>query len=248
MRKNTPQYLNKPYYKTGLVVFLFLLSASFFISFSPTKISAEEVDILWQGSGYTPPFYKGRTLWANQTGLTIMAIPHLRSYPNRSALNYKWSKNNTVLGTSSGISKSSVFVVDSVLGTTQNIRLELLFEGGLVHTSHFTVTPIKPVLLVYENNPLFGFIFHKEVLSQYLMKDAEITFTAFPFFFTGQNRLASNLQYAWRTNQGETENRNSSTYRTPEGASGYSQITVKVENTERIMQSGSKKFNVLFER
>ena len=33
------------------------------------------VDLIWEGGGYVPPFYSGRSLWARQGQLRLLAIP-----------------------------------------------------------------------------------------------------------------------------------------------------------------------------
>jgi hypothetical protein len=225
---------------------IFFLAGSLFVA-NPSTALSQEVDILWQGSGYAPPFYKGRTLWGNQTGLILYAVPHVSGHANRQALNYKWTRNGTVAGAYSGPGKNSFYVADSILGNTQAIRLEVLApNGAILVTRYFDMSPIKPKIFVYENNPLYGVLFHREVGEAYTMREREITFSAFPMFFTRNSRTSGIVNFSWRTNQGELSTRNSSTYRAPEGASGSSRVTVKAENPDRIIQSSSKSFLVRF--
>lgn len=214
----------------------FLLSAS---------VSAQSVDILWQGEGYAPPFYKGRTIWSHQSSITLAAIP--QGLGAASNLNYQWTRNGTILGNISGIGQSSITFLDSVLSRAQTIKVEILSEEeDVLAKSSITVTPSAPNVLVYENSPLYGFMFHREVSGNFLLKDAEVTFTAFPMFFNTGSRSNPNLRYSWQTNAGETETKSSVTYRVPEGERGSSSVNLSLSNTDSILQMANKKFLVKF--
>ena len=60
---------------------------------STTHVFAQSVDLLWQGNGYVPPFYQGRTIWSKQSGVTVLALT--QGLGNPSNLYFKWSKNGT---------------------------------------------------------------------------------------------------------------------------------------------------------
>ena len=224
------------------LIFTLILTSCFLL---PTSINAQSIDILWQGETYTPPFYKGKTLWSTQSGITLVAIPHgLGSSAN---LNYKWTRNGTVLGNISGRGKNTLTFVDSILSRPQTFKVDILSsEDKVLASASHTFIPTSPNLAVYENNPLYGFMFHKEMTGTHRLEGREVTFTAFPFFFSASNRVEDILGYDWRTNIGGTETRNSVTYRTPENVAGTSQVSVKASNRDRIMQSAEKSFMVQF--
>lgn len=223
---------------------------SCFLFLFPSSLQAQEIDFLVQGDTYTPAFYKGRSLWSNQSRVIIVAIPQIPGIQNTSNLFYKWSKNGVVLGGEQGINgigQNSLAFTDSILGKPQNIELEVLTSDGVVLVSGTTaVTPRPPSLLVYEDNPLYGVLFHREAGAGYALRDREITFAAFPLFFSATTRFDSAIEYSWRTNTGGFEARNSVTYRTPEGASGSSSVTAEAEHRDKIIQSARKNFLVQF--
>lgn len=210
----------------------------------PLNLLAQEIDFLVQGNTYTPPFYKGKTVWSNQSQVIITAIVNL---PNPLNLNYRWSKNNIVLGTASGLGKNSLTFSDTVLGKPQEILLEVLSaDGSLVSSSIIDLVPVPPVVLVYENNPLYGFLFNNAILGSYTMKNNERTLGAFPFFFSVFGRADKDIRYSWKTNTGETTG-STVTYRAPERASGTSNVNLEIYNDQRIMQSAFKSFQVEFD-
>ena len=211
----------------------------------PTFASAQSVDLLWQGETYTPPFYQGRSLWSTESSVTIFALAH--NLGSRNSLNYKWTKNGTILGSLSGVGKNTLSIRDTIISRPQTIKVEIISVNGSVLASAQTnLTPTPSMITVYENNPLYGFMFHQTAGSEYELKDREITFTAFPFFFKTLTRSPSHLNYEWRTDNGGIEKNNSVTYRTPDNATGSSKVSLRVFNTNEISQDAQKSFLVKF--
>jgi hypothetical protein len=211
-----------------------------------------EIDFLWQGETYTPPFYKGRSLWTSQSTLTLVAIPHVTASTGNgerspSTLIYRWSQNGKVLGSLSGKGQNSLVITDSILSIPQNIKLEILSDQNkLLSRSSIVLTPTRPSLVIYEKNPLYGISFHKEVGSEYQMRGKETTFTTYPLFFGVKDRNSSVINYLWRTNTGIVNAEHTVTYRTPENAEGSSQINVNTSNTDKVLQTGQKSFLIKF--
>lgn len=222
-----------------LITTLAILAAS-------SHASAQEVDLLWQGDTYTPPFYEGRSMWSNQSQVTIQAIPN--GLGNRASLNYRWTKDGVVLGLVSGVGKSSLTFSDGVFSKPQQIKVEIVGSDDVVRAeSSIILSPTLPVLTVYEKNPLYGYMFHKEVDDTYKISGSEISFTAFPLFFTTPNRNSETLRHTWVTNSGEREVLGTVTYRTPEQTSGTSVIQTSLENSGVLMQRVNKTFAVEFD-
>ena len=210
---------------------------------------AQEVDILWQGETYTPPFYKGRALWSSQSRITFLAIPHGAGIGNPANLTYRWTQNGTVLGNINGIGKNTLSFTDSVLSKPQTIKIDVLSgQDTVLASASVIVTPIFPMLAIYENNPLYGFMFHRETSGVHELQDKEVTFTAFPLFFSALNRNDNRTSYAWLTNiGGEAETKNSVTYRAPDDTAGSSQVEVRASSKDKILQSANKSFLIQFE-
>lgn len=231
------------------VFFLFTI----YYLLSTSSAFAQSVDLLWQGNTYTPPFYKGKTLWSNQSMITLWALPQGLGDPAK--LNYKWTKGGTVLGGPKGVNgvgKNRLSFTDSVLGRPQTIKVDIVStpaaDGSeeVLASASVYVEPIPPTLVIYENNPLYGFMFHKEAVGTFNLQEKEVTFTAFPFFFSTSNRINADLSYKWNSNSGEAETRNSVTYRSPDNGSGTSQIQASISNRDKILQSASRNFLIQF--
>lgn len=231
---------------------IFLLSTIYFLLL--TTAFAQSVDLLWQGDTYTPPFYQGRSLWSTQSDITFVAIP--QGLGNPANLNYKWTKNGSVLGSFSGVGRNTLSFSDSILSITQTIRVDIISttnidilsdENPVMASASITLTPTSPSLNIYESSPLYGFMFHKSVGNNYQLKEKEITFTAFPYFFSVNTRLDNSLAYEWRTNTGGLETRDSVTYRVPDNTSGgSSQVSLRAFHKNQITQDARKSFLVEF--
>ncbi len=206
---------------------------------------AQSVDIIWQGEVYAPPFYQGKALWSNQSRVTLVAVP--QGLGNPANLNYKWIKNGTVLGNINGVGKNSISFVDSIFSKGKTIEVEIISGPKSVASASVFIKPVAPILAVYENNPLYGFMFHREVGEIYDIRGQEITFAMFPFFVSTLSRADSALNYRWEANGKNTGSSSSATYRIPENTSGSSNISASFSNTEEITQRAGKSFLVQFE-
>lgn len=210
-----------------------------------TAVSAQSVDLLSQGASYTSPFYKGLALWPKQGLATMLAVP--QGLGNPASLNYRWIQDGTVLGNISGVGKSSMSFKDTLFSKPSTISVEIVSSNDeILAKNEVTLRPQNPLVVVYENNPLYGFMFHQEVGDTYRLEDAEVTFGAFPFFFDVPAQRKSTLTYKWSTNAGETQDGSSVTYRTPEAGAGSSSVTLNIVAPEKIMSSVEKTFLVQF--
>lgn len=211
---------------------------------TPFFSHAQAVDIIWQGYGYVPPFYEGRNLWGEQSLVKFVAIPQGLGDPSR--LNYQWSINNVVLGSLSGAGKNSLTYLDNVLSRTQDVKVEIVNGGDILTSSQISLTPNHGQAYVYEDNPLYGILFNKEVDGVYQLKEAEVSFAAVPYFFSGVSRNDSKFIYRWQTNNGGTGGASSVTYRAPEGEAGSSGISVNISRTDKLIQNAGNSFLIQF--
>jgi hypothetical protein len=228
-------------------IFLMLLVLLILPAVATAQVSTSNfVDLIWQGETYTPPFYKGRALWSNESKIMVVAIPHINGVTNTSNLIYRWTKNDVVLGNVSGVGKNSLSFQDTILSKPQTVKIDVFSgENEFLATANTVLTPATVSILVYENNPIYGFLFHREAGGGYSLRESEITFSAFPLFFS-EKRLGSNVEFEWRTNTGSTGDGVSATYRAPEGISGTSQIFLHILDKERMRQDARKNFRVEF--
>lgn len=214
--------------------------------FTPfSNIGAQTVDILWQGDTYTAPFYPGKALWSKQSVIKLQAIP--QGLGNPSSLNYRWIENSTVLGNISGVGKSNMSFKDSIFSKPVTFSVEIVgTDEAILAQSSLTLTPVVPMLAVYENNPLYGFMFHREVAGTHNIEGEEVTFSGFPLFFSTLSRTDGALKYKWSTNAGVSETKSSVTYRVPEEGSGTSLVSLLLSNSDTVPQTAKEDFLLQF--
>ncbi len=221
----------------------FFLLASYFLL--PTSAFAQSIDIIWQGETYTPPFYKGLPIWSYQSRVTLLATP--QGLGNPSALNYRWTRDGTVLGSLSGLGKNSYTFSDNVLSRTKSIKVEIVSsEEEILAESSVYITPRQPSIQIYENSPLYGYMFHQAVEDSYSLKEGEVSFTAFPLFFSTNTLSSPTLNYKWLSNAGTSESGPSVTYRAPEGVVGRASVSTNITSTSKILETADSKFLVQF--
>lgn len=222
---------------------LFILLILPFFSFAQST-SAEDLDLLWQTNAYTSPLYKGKPVWGLESQITFYALPHLGKAP--SSLIYRWTKDGTVLGSASGLGKNTLTITGSLFSAPVTVEVEVITDDEIVLAdTSVTVVPSKPEVLVYENNPLYGILFNKEVGNSYTAPQKEFTLSAFPFFFSTQNRGVKNMSYSW--NSGKTTQKGSEVvYRSPDNAAGRVSISLSAKRTDKILQSANKTIEVQF--
>ncbi len=214
-------------------------------------IQPGEVDLLWQGKTYTPPFYKGRALWSNQGQIIFFAVPHTsdeNGTPLKSSnLIYRWSKDGTVLGNLSGTGKNSIVLTDSVLSLPQTITVEVLSDANtIVGRKSIRLASITPSVLIYEDSPLYGPLFNREVSEKFILNSQEVSFSAFPLFFSTISQAEPNISYSWSTNSTSEQPGNRITFRAPESGSGSSNISLKIDSVSKLLQSTQRNFLVQF--
>ena len=222
-----------------------LLVASISLLSIPLLSHAQSVDLLWQGETYTPPFYEGRSFWSKESQVTFLAIP--QGLGNAETLNYRWSKNGTVLGSLSGIGQRILKIYDTVLSKSVTIKVEIVSgDNSILASSSSTLAPISPQTMIYEKHPLYGFLFHLAPYDGYMM-GSEATFSAFPFFFNTLSRGDSVLSYTWKNNSQESSREQNVTFRAPEGESGTALIKASIKHANNIFGTADKSFIVKFE-
>jgi hypothetical protein len=220
--------------------------------YKSTVIIPSSIDLLWQGNTYTPPFYKGLSLWSKQSLLTLLAVPQVGGAGlvslNSKNLIYKWILNGNILGGASGVGKNSLVLSDTILSLTKNISVEVYTDQDTIAgTASISLSPASPKLLVYENNPLYGFMFNNEVGDKFVLNKEEITFANFPYFFSTPSRSSDVMSYMWKTNAGDLrEGTSQVTFRTNSNEAGESNVHSEAQHDKIILQGASKDFLVQF--
>jgi len=218
-------------------------------------IKPVSVDLIWQSEGFVPPFYKGKSMFSHQNKITVIAMPHITSgsgvETSSKNLIYTWKKDGSVIESASGYGKNSYTFEGSLIsrpiGIEINVSSPTASDTGYAYT---TITPSEPSIIFYKKDPLYGIEFQKALSGNVNLENSdEISVVGMPFFFGSITANSRELIYKWSINGSFINNDPSQTtqvFRQKEGTSGMSNISLSIENENKILQYASQSFNIMF--
>lgn len=217
-------------------------------------IIPSRVSLLWEAETYTPPFFKGKSLFSHQSKITIMAEPEISANGRKVSPNnliYTWSKDGVVLGAQNGHGKKTISFVGSVISRNMRIMVEALDPiSGLTASGVTTITPIEPEVVMYVSDPLYGTQYNKAINDTIPLKGSEVTLEAVPFFFSAPSGLLSgDISYTWSINGAgisDGQNVNKRVFRKVGDVFGVSNVTLNITQLSKILQFASKNINIDF--
>lgn len=217
-------------------------------------IRPSSVDILWEAQTYTPPFFKGKSLFTHQSNIKFTAIPQIsvngKNVPATDLL-YTWSKDGEVMSQQSGYGKQSIGITGSVI--SRNLDIEVTVEDPKTGVTAYTTTQISPTdpeIVMYVSDPLYGTQYNKAITDNIVLSKAEVTFEAVPFFFsTSHENLTNNMSYNWLINGADIDdgkNTNKRVFRKVGDTTGISNISLNATQLSKILQFSSKNILINF--
>ncbi|MFH0804528.1 MAG: hypothetical protein V1896_02920 [Candidatus Zambryskibacteria bacterium] len=224
------------------------------VSFSKNfSLTPASVDMVWEANSYVPPFYRGKALHPRQGVLKIVAMPEFvkngRRVPSENLV-YKWSNDAESYQDQSGYGKNVLVLNGSLFGRSENLQVLISDPiNNLVAQGFIDVPTIDPEIVFYENNPYYGHIFESAIANIFNLKTEEVQILAAPYFFTKES--GGGLQYEWTLN-GQTipglSGSRTAVFRRPEDkTTGRSVISLRMENTNRILQQADNSLTMSFE-
>lgn len=218
-------------------------------------LNPQTVDIVWETTTYTPPFYKGKSLYTPESNVKFVAMPSISNTGapiDPKLINYKWSQDGEVMGTKSGSGKNAFLYNGSILLKPVQILLEATDGNGSVANNSIELAPFNPKIYIYEKNPLYGTLFNKEVSTLFdLGEKQEGTASVFPFFYNIGTRGDKNLEYTWSINSNSIDvpvSQNEMTFRNTENVSGKSIIGVSISDITNFVLDSQKSFLINFKK
>lgn len=174
------------------------------MAYGQAVIIPAEVDLLYDADSYVPPFFRGRALPSEGTMVRLEAVPHLFFRGTEVAqkdLTYTWYRNGGRIANVSGRGRYAVSIPAPVLFSTDTVSVEVTSDDGLLSGGASVRIPsADPVLDLYEDNPLFGVMYHRAFPAEGSVPDTQATFTAIPYFADALNLVDKSLQWSWSVN------------------------------------------------
>jgi hypothetical protein len=168
-------------------------------------IRPAHVELLSESSGYTPPFYRGKSLLPFQGTAFVAALPAFVDGQGEqipaAELIYAWKENGEVIGDSSGRGRNLFIVASRVPIRAKIVSVEVASaDGALRANASVEIAPIAPQLLLFEDRPLFGIEFHRALSGTVPLVSDEMRVAAIPFYFEIPARGSPRVSYNWSLN------------------------------------------------
>ena len=148
---------------------------------SPTNQTGE-VNLIVEGTTYTPTFYRGRAEPSPGNPIRLVAIPFIEGAPTEAEYEFLWNVNNEI---SRSIIPGKYGVLSTLAPYTDNMFVEVrvLNESGVQVAKHSEyISFSEPEIILYEENPLRGRS-AVAIGSDYTLVGSETTVRAEPYFF-----------------------------------------------------------------
>lgn len=203
-------------------------------------LQPSDVDLLWEGASYTPPFYGGRALVAAGGRVTVSAVPHT-NLGSSDTLIYSWYQNGTLLGKQSGFGKQTVQIQMPAFGDDTLISVEVKnLNNEYVGGNGIRIRPTPIVLRMYQQKTLVG-LWTNTVVGFMKGLDGVTTLRLIPYHIDGTN--LSKVRFDWKSATGEVavEPQGRATY-TPRLPAGI--VTVDVNHGSKLLQDATIKTRI----
>ena len=169
------------------------------------RIRPVEIHILWNSDSYVPPFFKGRALPGTSGTVSAYALVHFQTLggtliPEKDII-YSWYQNGARVAHLSGRGKSSATFQSPARFDADTIKMAAESLDARFSGSTTIVIPREDAKLVlYENHPLFGILFHRAIVGEVNTAERELKVSAFPYFVRAFSPREETLFYEWHVN------------------------------------------------
>lgn len=220
-------------------------------------IAPAEVTLLWEADTYTPPFYKGRSLYSSGSLIRAEAIPNFLNDEgdpyDPSELIYTWSKNGTVLGRASGVASNSLRTEGPKFFGDYILSVEVTTPDGVqTAQSAALIETTEPVIKLYERSPLTGTQYHNGIDAGYdFSGPSQFEVQAEPYFMDIIHPNDEFIKYGWRVSGTEVFPNNESpsilTIKLSPEDSLSASLEIVVDHSLHLLQAGEANFGISFE-
>lgn len=211
-------------------------------TFDPKKVV-----IIWESKTYTPPFYKGKSMYTPESSLVLNAINLDQDNPLTNTYNnYLWSVDGTVKGNDSGVGYSTYVYQGDIL------KREPLFSvtvsginsykdrqnnknSNFNNEALLRVQTLNTEIISYEKYPLLGVMFNKTIKNQFNMNKNEATIVSYPMYY-GISSVLSGV-YNWTINDVNINNTSNELSFRKKKDNEQSRLSLKIKNLQSILQT-----------
>lgn len=212
-------------------------------------INPSEIDLMWESvDGYTPPFYKGKSLPASGGLIKVVAIPNTDTIKYGSgSLEYKWRARDKTVEEASGYNKNSYVFRNSILDKTNEIEVIASSVSGNYGAERKINIPVfDPILIFYKKSPTEGVFYNNALDKEHETSDSEITLVAEPYYLSLNNGINS-FSYEWKINDliVSTPKRERELTIRPTSRNGLISIELAMEDLNGLFQIVKNKLDII---
>ena len=202
-----------------------------------------EIELMWESvSGYTPPFYKGKSLPASGSLIRVVAIPNTNTIKSGSgSISYTWKNGDKTNLDVSGYNKNAYEFKNSMFDKVNEITVTASSVAGNYVATNIAEIPIyDPKMIFYKRSPSEGIFYNNALDKEAFLVEDEMTLVAEPYFLSIKNNK-ENFTYTWKIN-GETiptPSKKTELTVKPTSRGGYATINLLIENINELYQEVS---------
>jgi len=189
--------------------------------------------------GYTPPFYEGRSLYAEGAKVKVVAFPVVTENGkslSKKDLIYKWSVNSVPFSSASGLGKNSFIVRQDELEEENVVSLTASSPSGASNLSErVSVRPYEITPLFYLYDPLYGVDYSTGYVNDIsITKPVKLFYAPYNFSYT---KTASYFNWTLEGLPIVTDSDFLITLIPKEGSRGDSTIRLTANNDKKMLQN-----------
>jgi hypothetical protein len=215
------------------------------------RVIPTEVEIIYDSNAYVPPFFRGRSLPAMGTQMRMQAVARFVNTDDTqipdSDITYTWTRNGRTIPNASGKGINSVRIGSPISHEATTISVHASAEGGFEGQASITINGPQPVLLLYEDHPLFGLMLHEALKPKNISTEREMTIAALPLYSRVRSPNDPALRYNWVVNGSPVVSTTTVSQLTLGGREGgEAQIELTLDDDRNVFYTTSAAWNILF--
>ena len=215
-------------------------------------LEPEKTDLVWEAKTYTPPFYKGKSLYTSQSQVVVAAFPNFKANGSigmdPSHLTYNWLNDIDAVPEYSGYGKDFLIYQGLVTLDPHTITLNVTSDAAAQSEAFINLSPFQPNVLVYESSPLYGVLFNEALPSSFYLTDSEKTLAAYPYDFNFKSRIDPDAIYTWSMNNADLNitNQPSMVFKNTSTNSGQTTVGIDIKSVSNFLVEASQSLNISF--
>jgi len=211
-------------------------------------ISPSEVEIMWESAdGYTPPFYKGKSLPVSGSLIRAVAIPNTDTIKSGiGSISYTWKNNGDAVPDASGYNKNSYVFKNSMFDSTNEVTVTASsVNSNYAAENTIQIPDYAPKVIFYKKSPTEGVLYNNALNKEISMPEDEMTIVAEPYFMSVKGN-ENNFTYNWQINGEDitTPTKKSELTVRPTSHGGFATINIAIENLKELFQKASNQLKI----